>query len=1729
MSDQFYSYLTEKIITYFRNNPLRPGDKFYIQFENDTQVGELYSELKENIISEPFSYCDDFRGVEYRTYTLNFGRTKLIVASTYGNIHPDFLTTLRNMVGIEEGYLDKSILFIHNSTLDSILGGTGSFHKEGMPFHIKAIENDIKRKLEKSSFSEVDRTILEMYMDVKKDELIGGNPSVFEYREMLSVLERSSIDLNEYNNFGLFPDNKLGGLKSKELKRRLEENAKNYSRVAEIHNYGLSDTQLEKYYDEKGVERLKRDDWGSTQYKDVEKFVEDKKNKTVIEFIPSINLANVWDREEGSSKTKSRIRNILVFRETEQEEIEIEFSFTDYLKNANIEKSDFVECANSGKKLIFTLKNFSTNASFYYVKYREEDIVFEFRIAAVNCKKKFMESIRTNYSVITKGKSNGNYILINSDENELIFNEFEEKEQNIKLKDKDQLVYVDDDKLILSIDDSYPYSDESEMVYFRLCVNNCVIPFEKAGRTEKPKVIDGLKLWKLKRDFQTNFEYVGENKLQHGTKSYFTRDEFRKNLELEQEFIQKGWFALIETANGLQKLSLNVSKKVENAFSRILNYFRNNKCLPSLAYLNEDLKVLYSDFLRAYIEELNAIEDGSYLETSQKDLFYIGMVKRNIEDKEILLTPLHPLNIAYQLHVLNIDTSVISDGEIELLRKFQHLYLLPYISINPETREKCMYIPIEQSHSAEWKIYVDEALPRYKGSKDYVSKLVSEKIEEFIDHFRYLFTLGNQAPIVINLVNTGDSQEILQGIFKYYVKSLRNAKNHFVIPMTINVYADKNITNAFEEFAAIDDTLAIKEMFHLDLNVEDMNEDDVIDLYREKVNFYSKDFEEGMDYAHITFIEMMDDSQLISTSMEDIPSGVVLNGIISGTPSVLLGETYRTGFGTKYAEKGTDLIKVAIKLNSLNAAINGNQYFNSSCFAVSISRKNQSNLDKVYDASNWVTFINPKVDLSYFKNDPGAKDLIIIHYSDQYNTTSSGYDAITVTRKSKQYQRVIEEYVEKNGVTNAKEKSPDIINIFNAINGDWLLRLLSNKSYFPKEKLSILSAIKFSVKKFTMDNIIWVPVSLEEVLRVSGGIGLRKKDGLFSAKNLGFENGGATSDDILLIGIRNDEKVQVTFYPIEVKIGKNTPDYIEKGIEQAKHTRDILRKTLQPNAGADNCKQKLYRNFFMQLAVSSAEKLLLYEIGDGEQGWEQVTDSDLRRKLLNEEYEIVESFNQEMGEACVLSFKKDCMGNKEYCFENVLVFEKTENLGINLITKSFSQIDVAQMTANNQMDINFNEVNTNKTVIENKSSLDTKRGSIGSTDKNYTDGDIDQKLKIGHYNEPEEKSVKEENREKNMEIVFGTMQDINKPLIWYPNDSSKVLHTNTGIIGTMGTGKTQFTKSLITQIHRETKYNLDGKEIGILIFDYKGDYNNTKKEFIDATNAKVYSLCNLPFNPLSLTLINNPKPMLPLHTANGLKETIAKAFGLGIKQETLLRDIIMEAYTRFGILKNDSTTWNKQAPTLADVFNIYVDREDLKEDSLYAAFSNLIDFEIFEPNGSKTKGLYEFIDGVTVIDLSGFDSGIQNLVVAITLDLFYTQMQGYGHSKISGDLRQISKIILVDEADNFLSKDFAALKKILKEGREYGVGTILSTQLLSHFSTGDNEYANYILTWVIHNVADLTNKDIKYIFNTKSKSEEEYLFSKIKQLQKHFSIVKMGDSNNPIGMRDKAFWELDKE
>ena len=71
--------------------------------------------------------------------------------------------------------------------------------------------------------------------------------------------------------------------------------------------------------------------------------------------------------------------------------------------------------------------------------------------------------------------------------------------------------------------------------------------------------------------------------------------------------------------------------------------------------------------------------------------------------------------------------------------------------------------------------------------------------------------------------------------------------------------------------------------------------------------------------------------------------------------------------------------------------------------------------------------------------------------------------------------------------------------------------------------------------------------------------------------------------------------------------------------------------------------------------------------------------------------------------------------------------------------------------------------------------------------------------------------------------------------------------------------------------------------------------------------------------------------------------------------------------------------------------NPHVRIQTVTHDSLYAALSTLNEFELFEPDATKAKSLFDLMDGVMVVNLSGYDESIQNLVVALTLDLFYSR------------------------------------------------------------------------------------------------------------------------------------------
>ncbi|GAM71715.1 cell division protein ftsK [Vibrio sp. JCM 19236] len=360
-------------------------------------------------------------------------------------------------------------------------------------------------------------------------------------------------------------------------------------------------------------------------------------------------------------------------------------------------------------------------------------------------------------------------------------------------------------------------------------------------------------------------------------------------------------------------------------------------------------------------------------------------------------------------------------------------------------------------------------------------------------------------------------------------------------------------------------------------------------------------------------------------------------------------------------------------------------------------------------------------------------------------------------------------------------------------------------------------------------------------------------------------------------------------------------------------------------------------------------------------------------------------------------------------------------------------------------------------------------------------------------------------------------------MYWKPTDTSEFLNPNLAVVGTMGTGKTQTVKSIVTQLVRQRHLNTNDETFGMLIFDYKSDYCDS--EFVNATGALVLEANNMPINPFAL---HGDNRLAPVKKAVEIADTLTAIFNLGVKQKGALKKLIVAAYERRNIFKNDVESFKNTPPTMAEVIKAFFSQDKVTEDSLASALSDLDDFELFEANPRKCKSLYGLLDNqVVVVKLSGLSTSIQTLIVELMLDQFHLQMHQSPKPEANGSHRAFKKAILVDEADNFMSQDFPTLKKIMQEGREFGVGTILSTQGLDHFQTGKENYAKNITSWICHRLNNPSVTDVKPLLNLEEKSDLDNELRRLRELPKHYSLFLDGQKQVHY-QESTAFYRLSK-
>ena len=78
--------------------------------------------------------------------------------------------------------------------------------------------------------------------------------------------------------------------------------------------------------------------------------------------------------------------------------------------------------------------------------------------------------------------------------------------------------------------------------------------------------------------------------------------------------------------------------------------------------------------------------------------------------------------------------------------------------------------------------------------------------------------------------------------------------------------------------------------------------------------------------------------------------------------------------------------------------------------------------------------------------------------------------------------------------------------------------------------------------------------------------------------------------------------------------------------------------------------------------------------------------------------------------------------------------------------------------------------------------------------------------------------------------------------------------------------------------------------------------------------------------------------------------------------------------------------------------------------------------------------------------------------------------------------------------------EFGVLRKILLQGRGFGVGVILAPQYLGQLKTGASDYREPLPTWFIHKVPKITPADLSDLGLTGSATQ---LADRIRQLPNH--------------------------
>ena len=1731
MYELFYNFLIEELLVRYLNKySIEPGDKFYIVMEDADLRKGFYEALCKSDSTKNVEIC--FPGYEkygvgasvYETVAFSCANNETsIIVSGCDNADDGFQTMIRNNVGLSEGPLSKmAALFIlpGNNAIETLLSAGRNMLEKPYPLCQEAITKAINDKINKT-INAIEKEYLRNF--VERIQFQDDYTSIFDFAPVLSVLQKKSlkdsfVELNAFEDSEIY--NSMFAATSINIKERVKDNTNAFSIISEMMSEAYEQDQYKRlttYIDPSLAHKITsgKKDWRKLDYKEIHKSHElIVGNPTITR--PQFKVDGDAELVVNTTGPKSErtSKNFVLVCDSSLSSTTLKACFNKDLKDYTHSKVTKV----SGCNLCFTLdQDFSKDKIGDDKNYHE---IIVLRLQSKNVFKEIAHCFRIKKGdIVIDVPDSMDSVTIGCGTNFVSYDGV----SPIELDDTTAFHITFD-----------PNSTEEPTFPFKFgdTIINLRFKYKGDKTPTLPPTSITTSIWGEEGSYTHNGEegdILGAITGPNGP--VYIHDRFRKLANLEKRMIDTGAYSLYIERNEfseeyeIKTNTISVPSAIASALSDVFAYFKEMDTVPSFMRPDDKLCKLYQKYIdTVHAEMLKIPTDESLNSTDAINIAKLGVVEK--EDGTIMLSPFHPLMVAYALQMVkSVDSNEFNK---KVMDELSPLYLMPYIYYGNGALKAIS--STETEDILTWVKYdkVDDTQHVY-GSKA-TSKLINEKIQNFLDNFKYYFPDAD-CPIRISAIGLSQSVDLVRGVVNFINTSRKKGK---VQRIEIHEYVEDILSDTFFEKlnrqSSRDNILELFEANNFGVKDNDLNE--VIRLLTSRVSYYKHTFKERKmdEYSHVTFYKIDSGTNYSPLPANQLRTETALDGLISIPSTSFSGKNYLMGFGTRgLKDNNSPIYMMAKDMNSLYAGMANDglaTYCTDQCTAKRFSFKDSDILQSVYDNSTWITFVYPEVDIDFFYK---QKNIYVVHYVEQHSI-SARLESITVTQHVDQYNNMLFNSLQtfKSIIGTSEDFSRKMINYFNCLNGKWLLDIVNKQELIIREKMSLVATC-FVMQHFLKrtDNIIWAPIALDEIVRATGAIGM-SQDGLFSKKDLGLE--GPLSDDILMMGVRrnvNDE-IEVFFYPVEVKVLAD--DSVGKGeIQVANFYNKALKEVLFKG---DSFTRKVYRALLASQFLSNSEQLRAHELMSLTD-YEMINES--RYELLNVKFKISEELPEDLGKAALVvysdatpkSLSTEWVNDVPVCHIRMMesdcyrivanpdshLLQFVEESAISFAPQSTTMTSSATTSQTNATS-EQNALSQTKTLLDSEASDESEQEEHTSA---FIPLSSSASIKLN-----ESMAMVADDVHQSVKIKIGRDRK-GSPIFFEANNTTKISHPNMGVVGGMGFGKTQFALSLIAQFAKESVHNVDKRPIGMLIFDYKGD-DYSSDDFLKKVDGKCYSF-NFPFNPLKLIATDKTKFMnLPAVTADRISDSFAKAYGLGQVQQSTIKQVILETYKDFGIT-NDPATWNKPQPTMNNVVDKYFEQYDAK-DKTYALFDKLRDYMIFTSDNSECVSLFEWLDGVKVIDLTPYPGDTKKVIVSLILDLFYEEMRLLGASKLDGEFRELRAMILVDEAHQFLNKDFNSFRNIISEGRMFGVGMVLSTQNLSDFKSSKQEYSQFILSWVILHLNNITKAEVASIFGSNDPNCQAYV-DIVSKAEKFHGICKIGNEVKTI--RTLPYYELVKE